>query len=184
MNVHTGFQMMSGVVSRIVIVMVIMLLASACGSDSTNYRPPNLNELQALSRDKGILPVADHLLGDSVVLLYDQSTSFGYYVLTARESDGALVELEHVTAAKSDEPILIIGRLTGDHPFMAVVIQDTALSAETTAIEVSLDPQNRLTATTNNQTGVILVSPSPVGDWEAVTLYNAQGGILYRQEGP
>ena len=34
-----------------------------------------------------------------------------------------------------DEPILIIGQLTGNHPFMAVVIQDAALLAETRAVE-------------------------------------------------
>jgi hypothetical protein len=67
--------------------------------------------------------------------------------------------------------------------FMAAVIQDTALSAETTAIEVLIDSQNRLTATTHGQAGAILVSPSPVSGWRTVTLYNAQDKILYSQEG-
>jgi len=125
----------------------------------------------------------DKLLNDSVVLLYEKNTSFGYYTLTVRESDGAVVVLQNVSAAKSDQPILIIGQLTEDQPFMAVVIQDATLVTETTAIEVVIDSQNCLTATTNRQAGVILISPSPVNGWRPVTLYNAQGKTLYSQEG-
>jgi len=47
----------------------------------------------------------------------------------------------------------------------------------------SQDSQNRLTATTDGQVGAILVSPSPVNEWLTVTLYNAQGQVLYSQEG-
>jgi hypothetical protein len=57
------------------------------------------------------------------------------------------------------------------------------LLAETTAIEVGIDPNNRLTATIQDQKGVILISPTPVEAWRTITLYNAQGGILYSQEG-
>jgi hypothetical protein len=183
MNIRTCFQMMNGVTSRLATVIVIMLLASACNPAPRTFRPPNQNELLAFAKEKGIMPVVDKLLTDSVVLLYEQSASFGYYTLTVRESDGVLVELQHVSAAKSDQPILIIGQLTGDEPVIAVVIQDLTLLAETTAIEVSIDAQNRLTATTNRQAGAILVSPSPVIGWKTITLYNAQGETLYSQAG-
>ena len=65
----------------------------------------------------------------------------------------------------------------------ASVPQDATLLAETTAIKVVIDSQNRLTATTNGQAGAILTSPLPVNDWRTVTLYNAQGKVLYSQEG-
>ena len=184
MNARTCFQMMNGMTSRLATVIVVMLLGSACGRGPASFRPPNQGELQAFAKDHGITPIVDKLLSDSVVLLYDQSASFGYYTLTARESDGALVELQHASAAKSDQPILIIGQLTGDEPFIAIVIQDPILLAETTAIEISIDSHNRLTATTHGQVGAILSSPSPVNGWRTVTLYNAQGEILYSQQGP
>jgi hypothetical protein len=182
MLVRTCSHMMDGVVRRLVILIVIMPFASTCQPAVTTFRPANQNELQAFIKDQGITPIADKLLDDSIVLLYENSTSFGYYTLTVREPEGAL-ESNNVSAAKSDQPILIIGQLTGDRPFIAVVIQDATLLAETTAIEVVIDSQNRLTATTSGQAGAILVSPSPVNGWRTVTLYNAQGKILYSQEG-
>ena len=183
MNVRTCSQMTNGVASTLVTLSVMMLIISACQPTPITFRPPNQNELQAFSKDQGITPVEDKLLNDSVVLLYEKGTSFGYYTLTVRESDGAVEVSHNVSAAKSDQPILILGQLTGDQLFIAIVIQDATLLAETTAIEVIIDSQNRLTATTNRQAGAILVSPSPVNGWRTVTLYNAQGKVLYSQEG-
>jgi hypothetical protein len=183
MNVRTCSRMTNGVASTLMTLIVMMLIISACQPAPITFRPPNQNELQAFSQNQGITPVVDKLLDDSVVLLYEKNTSFGYYTLTVRESDGAVVVSHNVSAAKSDQPILIIGQLTGDQPFIAVVIQDATLLAKTTAIEVVIDAQNSLTATTNGQAGAILVSPSPVNGWRTVTLYNAQGEVLYSQEG-
>ncbi len=180
MLVRTCSQMIDGVVRRLVILMVMILFISACQPAVTTSRPPNLNELRAFIKDHGVTHVDDKLLDDSLVLLYENSTSFGYYTLRVREPDGVLASNNSV-AAKSDQPILIIGQLTGDRPFIAVVIQDAALSAETTAIEVAIDAQYRLTTTTNGQAGAILVSPLPVSGWRTVTLYNAQGKVLYSQ---
>jgi hypothetical protein len=161
----------------------MLLTTSACQPASITFRPPNQHELQAFSKNQNITPIVDKLLNDSTVLLYEKSTSFGYYTLTVQEPDGTVIVVQNITATKSDQPILIIGQLTGDQPFMAVVIQDTALLAETTAIEAVIDSQNSLTATTNRQAGVILASPSPVNGWRTINLYNAQGEILYSQEG-
>jgi hypothetical protein len=138
----------------------MMLIVSACQPAPTTFRPPNLNEIQAFSKDQGITPIVDQLLDDSTALLYENSTSFGYYTLTVQEPEGDLI-VDNVSAAKTDQPILIIGQLTGDRPLIAVVIQDADLAAETTAIEAKIDSQNYLTATTNGQVGVILVSPCP-----------------------
>jgi hypothetical protein len=148
----------------------------------TTFRPPNYGELQTFIKDQDITPIADQLLDDSTALLYEDSTSFGYYMVTVQEPDDTL-ESNNVSATKSEETILVIGRLTGDRPILAVVIQDAALAAETTAIEVSIDSHNRLTSTTNGQVGAIIVSPFPVTEWRTVTLYNAQGLALYSQEG-
>ena len=181
MFVQTCTQMTDEVVRRLVILIVILLFTSACQPEVITFRPPNQDELQAFIKDQDITPVMDKLLDDSTALLYENSTSFGYYTLTVQEPEGGLVS-NHVSAAKSDQPILIVGQFTGDLPLIAVVIQDAALAAETTAIEVSIDSQNRLTATTNGQVGAILVSPSPVNEWRTVTLYNAQGQVLYSHE--
>jgi hypothetical protein len=163
---------------------VWMLLLSACRAEAVSFRVPDLKELQDFSKDQGINPIVDKLLDDSVVLLYEKGASFGYYVLTLQEPDGELIVSNNVSVPKSDQPILIIQQKTGDQPFMAVVIQDSTLLAETTAVEVFIDSQNRLTSTLNDQKGVILWSPSPIHDWRTVTLYNTQGEILYSQESP
>jgi hypothetical protein len=163
---------------------VWMLLNSACQAEPISFRPPNLEELQDFSKDQEITPIADKLLDDSSVLLYEKGTSLGYYVLTIQEPDGELVVSNNVSAPKSNQPILIIQQKTGDEPFMAVVIQDATLLAETTAVEVLIHSQNRLTSSLNNQKGVIIWSPSPIEDWKTVTLYNAQGETIYSQEGP
>jgi len=163
------------------LVLIAALLISACQPALTALRPPNLNELKAFSTDRGITPVVDKLMENSSVLLYEDGNSFGYYTLTVREGEG-IQATSQVSAAKSDQPILVIGQLTGNQPFMAVVIQEAALLAETKAIEIYIDPQNRLTATTDGKAGVILFSPSPVEDWETVTLYDAQGNILFSQD--
>ena len=172
MKPRACMQMLVGLASKLWMVLVLVLLACACGSPSNTYRPPNLNELQAFARNHGITPIADSLLGDSVVLLYEQSASFGTYTLTARESDGTLVELDHVSAAKSDQPILVLGRLTGDQPFMAVVIQDPALLAETTAIEVSIDvlPGDAANVVYPNRTGKLPVAILSGPDFDATTV--------------
>lgn len=182
MNMRTCFQKIYVVASRLAPLMAMMLLAAACQPAPTTFRPPNQDELHAFSTDQSITPIADELLDDSSVLLYEDSTSFGYYILTVQESDGTVVASHHGSAAKSDQPILVMGQLTGEQPLLAVVIQDETFLAETTAIEVLIDAENRLTATTGGRAGAILVSPSPVDGWRAVTLYNAQGETLYRQE--
>ena len=181
MLVQTFSQIKNSKVHKLMILIVMMLFISACKPAATTYRPPDHNEIIAFIKDQGITPVVDKLLDDSIVLLYENTTSFGYYTLTVREPEGKPAMNHCVSAMKSDQPILIIGQMSGNKPFLAVIIQDTALLAETTAIEVAIDSQNRLTATTNGQKGVILVSPSPVNDWGTITLYNAQGKILYRQ---
>ena len=182
MSVRTCSRMTNGAAGRLVTLFLMVLIVSACQPAPISFRPPNQNELQAFSKDRGITPIVDKLLDDSVVLLYEENASFGYYKLTVQEPGGAVVVSHNVSTAKSDQPILIIGQLTGDQPFMAVVIQDATLLAETTAIEALIDSQNRLTATTNGQAGAILVSPSPVDGWRTVTLYGAQGNVLYSQE--
>ena len=179
MLVQTFSRMVNSMAHKLMILFVMTLLISACKPAVTIFRPPDQNEIRAFIQDQGITPVVDKLLDDSIVLLYKDSTSFGYYTLTVREPEGKLAMNHHVSAVKSDQPILVIGQMTGTKPFLAVIIQEPTLLAETTAIEVVIDSQNRLTATTNSQAGVILVSPYPVKNWGTVTLYNAQGKILY-----
>jgi hypothetical protein len=163
---------------------VWLLLIASCQAEPISFRPPDLKELQDFSKDRGINPIVDKLLDDSAVLLYEKGDSFGYYVLAIREPDGELVVSNNVSVPKSNQPILIIQQKSGDEPFMAVVIQDATLLADTTAIEIYIDSQNRLTSTTNNQKGAILWSPSPIDNWRTVTLYSAQGETIYSQEGP
>jgi hypothetical protein len=162
---------------------VWMLLLSSCRAKPISYRPPNLEELQDFSEDQDIDPVADTLLDDSIVLLYEKGSSFGYYVLSIREPDGEWVT-SNLSAGKSSQPILIIQQISGDQPFIAVIIQDEKLLTETTAVEAVIDSQNHLTSTTNNKQGVILWSPSPIDGWRTINLYNAQGEVLYSQESP
>jgi hypothetical protein len=169
-------------VYSLVVLIAAVLFTSACQYTGPTSRPPNKNELEGYIRDQAINPIADKLLDDSLVLLYEDSTSFGCYTLTIHEPGSALAT-SNVSAAKSGQPILVIEQLTRARPFMAVVIQDAALSAETAAIDVTLDSQNHLGATTDGRAGAILVSPSPVKDWKTVTLYNAQGSVLYSQGG-
>jgi len=117
-----------------------------------------------------------------VVLLYEKGTSFGYYALSVREPDEELV-MSSVSSPKSNEPILVVGQASGESPFVAVIIQDPKLLAETATIEVAVNSQSPLTTSTHGRAGVILVSPSLVNGWGAVTLYNARGEVLYMQEG-
>jgi hypothetical protein len=184
MNTRNSYKIMNGREIGLAMMVVLMLLISACQTEPISFRPPNLKELQDFSKDEGITSIVDTLLDDSIVLLYEKGATFGYYVLSVQEPDGELIVPSNVSVAKSDQPILIIQQQSGDEPFMAVIIQDATLLAETTAIEVFIDSQNRLTSTTHNQKGVILWSPSPIKDWRTVTLYNAQGEVLYSQEAP
>jgi len=170
-------------VASTLVTLIMLVILSACQPAPVTHRPPNREELQTFTQNHSINPIMDTLLDDSTVLLYEKNRSFGCYTITVRESDEIVIVSQHVNAAKSDQPILIIGQLTGDHPFVAVVIQDATMLAETSAIEVVIDSRNRLTATTNHQAGAILVSPSPVDGWGAVTLYNADGEVIYNQEG-
>ena len=45
MNVHTCFQMMNGMTSRLATVIVVMLLASARGRGPASFRPPKQGEI-------------------------------------------------------------------------------------------------------------------------------------------
>jgi len=120
--------------------------------------------------------------GDATLLLYEKDTSFGYYTLSMREPDGEMI-MSHTSAPRSSEPILVMGQLSGEYPFVAVIIQDPKLLSETATIEVAVNSQSPLTTPTNGRASAILVSPSLVNGWGAVTLYNAQDEVLYAQEG-
>ena len=161
----------------------LALFIAACQSAAISFRPPNKTELQAFSKAQGITPITDKLLKDSSVMLYETSAAFGYYQLAIREPDGAVVVSQHVSAAKSAEPVLILGQFTGDQPFVAAVIQDAALLAQTAAVQIALDGQSYLGATTDGGAGVILVAHSPVKAWETIELYSAEGKLLYSQTG-
>jgi hypothetical protein len=116
------------------------------------------------------------------MLLYEKDTSFGYYTLSMRESDGEMI-MSHTSAPKSSEPILVMGQLSGEYPFVAVIIQDPTLLSETATIEVAVSSQSPLTTPTNGRASAILLSPSLVQGWGTITLYNARGEVLYVQEG-
>jgi hypothetical protein len=164
----------------LVTILMMILSLSACRFASDTFRPPNQNELEIFTKDQGITPIAEKIFDDSVLLLYKNSTSFGYYALSIREPDGEMV-ISQVSSDKSGEPILVMWQLSGEQPFVAVIIEDPKLIAETTTIEVDINSQNPLTATTNGQAGAILVSPSLINGWGTVTLYDAQGKVLYTQ---
>jgi hypothetical protein len=165
----------------LVTILVMILSLSACRFAPDTFRPPNQNELEIFTKNQDITPIAEKLFNDSVLLLYENSTSFGYYALSIREPDGEMV-ISQLSAAKSDEPILVMVQLSGEQPFVAVIIEDPKLIAETTTIEVDINSQDPLTVTTNGQAGALLVSPSLVNGWETITLYDAQGKVLYTQE--
>jgi hypothetical protein len=178
----THYQISNVVLPKLIILIAIILFISACRPVPTTDRPPNQSELQNFIQEQGITPIVDLQVDDFTVLLYEHANALGYYTISVQEPGGQFVT-DQVCAARTDDPILILERLTSDQPFIAVVIQDAALVAETAAIEISIDPSNRLTATTHGQPGAILFSPSPVPEWGAVTLYNSQGQVIYSQEG-
>lgn len=175
------YQKKEHLLHKATILILLVLVMSACRPARTTPRPPNLNEIKSFVSSRAIIPIVDKLLGDSSVLLYEEGTSYGCYTLTVREPEGMVVT-NHISATKSGEPLLILEHLSADKFFVAVVVQEAALMTRTAAIELAIDSQNRLTSTTDGKAGVILVSPSPVKDWSAVVLYDAQGKILYRQE--
>jgi len=179
-RIHPGVA--NGKAGRLGIIIVMTFVLFACQPTPDTFRPPNQSELEAFSKDQGITPIEDILIGESVVLLYEKGTSFGYYALSVREPDGEMVIIR-VSSPKSSDPILVMGQLSGEYPFVAVIIQDPILLAETATIEVAVPSQFSLTISTNGRASAILVSPSLVNGWGAVTLYNVQGAVLYTQEG-
>jgi len=175
---------MKGLAHGLEILVVLGLLNAACQPAPISFRSPNKHELEPYSKAHGMTLIVDKLLEDASVVLYNKGTSFGYRLLTVRKPAGEVTVSLDVSTTKSDEPILIIGQLTGNHPFMAVVIQDAASLAETRAVEAIIDSQNCLGATTEGRAGVILVSPSPVHEWQTIALYSAQGRVRYSQNNP
>jgi len=178
---RTGGLTLGGAAQKLRMLISLGLFIAACQPALISFRAPNKNELQAFAKAQGITPITDKLLKDSAVMLYETSGAFGYYQLATRVPDGAAIVSQHVTAARSAEPILILGQFTGDQPFVAVIIQDAALLAKTAAVEIALDTHNYLSTTTDGEAGVILVAHSPVKAWKAVALYSAEGRLLYSQ---
>ncbi len=172
---------MGGAVQKLRILISLGLFIAACRPGPISFRPPNKTELQVFAKGQGITPIRDKLLTDSAVVLFQTAGAFGYYQLAIRVPDGAVVISQHVSAARSTEPILVLGQFTGDQPFVAVVIQDEALLAKTAAVEIAVDTQSYLTGTTDGGAGVILVAHSPVKTWKTVALYSAEGNLLYSQ---
>jgi len=165
------------------LVMIVMSLTLfACQLTADTFRPPTQAELAAFYKEQDITPLTNIQFEDAVVFLYQTSTSFGYYALSVREPDGEMVTSQ-LAAPNSDEPILVMGQSSGSHPFVAIIIQDPKLLAETATIEVAVDAASPLTASTDSQASVILVSPAFATGWRTVTLYNAQGDVLYTQGG-
>jgi hypothetical protein len=103
-------------------------------------------------------------------------------MLSVRESDGEMI-VDHVSSAKSNQPILVIGQFSGRQPFVAVIIQDQNLLTKTSKIEVAVASQSPLAASTGGKPSVIFVSPTLANGWGNVTLYDAQGNVLFTQEG-
>ena len=179
MNIQICPRVPTRIAGKLVVILMILAL-SACQPDT--FRPPSQSELDVFSRDEGITPIENITLGESTVLLYEKGTSVGYYTLSVREPAGELV-MSRTSGPKSGEPILVMGQLSGEYPFVVVIIQDPILLAKTATIEVAVNSQSPLTASTNGRASAILVSPSQINDWGAVTLYNARGEVIYRQEG-
>lgn len=179
-QIHTGRWIWR--LATLAILLLLTLLSSACETVPTSNRPPNQEELQTFCDEQDISCITDKLLDDSSVLLYEKGDLFGYYTLTIQEPKGKMVILNQSSRTRSDQPIVILDKLSEEQPIMAVLIQDTKLLAETTAIEVVLGSNNFLTITIQDQKGAVLVSPSPVDRWSAINLYNTRGEILYSLE--
>ena len=182
MEAHIHIGKWDGIQLSLVILLLFALCSSACQTAPTSNRVPHLEELQTFCDEQDISCITDKLLDDSSVLLYEKGDLFGYYTLTIQEPKGKMVILNQSSRTRSDQPIVILDKLSEEQPIMAVLIQDTKLLAETTAIEVVLSPNNFLTTTIQDQKGAVLVSASPIDRWSAINLYNTRGEILYSLE--
>ena len=165
----------------LVIIIVITLTLCACGSAPSTFRPLSQSEVEAFSVEQGVTFLNQRTFEDSRLLLYEKGTSFGYYTLSVRAPEGELV-MNRLSASKPNDPILVFGQSSGTYPFVAVIIQAPALSAETTTVEVADSSGSSLTMPTHGEVSAVLVSPAFAEGWGAVTLYDAQGEVLYRQE--
>ena len=180
MNMRIFARRPNDMMSRLMLI-VMTLTLFAC-QPAVTFRPPTQSELEAFSREQGVTFLNHVTFEDATVLIYEKGTSFGYYGLSVREPDGELV-LNQLSATKSNDPILVMGQRSGTYPFVAVIIQDPTLLAQTATVEVTVDSQSPLTAATNGESSVILVSTALATGWGTVTLYNAEGEALYIQEG-
>lgn len=172
---------MNLLLSRIVALIILFLGISACKPTESGFRMPNRDEINAFIKEKGITLIVDKMLADSSVLLYESDTSFGYYLPSVHEPEGTL-SVKGASSEKSGEPIMVFEQLKEGKPFIAVIIQDKTLLAEAAAVEVAVNPYNTLSSTTDGKAGVVLISPTQMKEWEIVTLYNSQGGVVYNKE--
>ena len=167
--------------SHLIIMTVLTFSLWACGRAPSTFRPLRQSELEAFSTEQGVTFLNQLSFEDSTLLLYETGTSFGYYALSVREPEGELV-VSQLSASRADDPILVFGQQSGTNPFVAIIIQDPTLSSEATTIEVTDSSGSSVTTSTGGQGSAILVSPAFAKGWGTVTLYSAQGGVLYRQE--
>ena len=180
MSMRIFARMRNTIMSRLVMIVVAMSLF-ACGPADT-FRPLTQSELEAFSREQGVTFLNQLTFDDATLLIYEKGTSFGYYGLSVREPDGEMV-LSQLSATRSDDPILVMGQRSGTYPFVAVIIQDPMLLTQTVTVEVTVDSQSPLSAANNGESSVILVSPALANGWIDVTLYGADGEVLYTQGG-
>jgi hypothetical protein len=131
----------------LLMLIVITLALCACGSSPSTFRPLDQSELEAFSREQGMTLLQQLSFEDSTLLLYEKDSSFGYYTVSVREPEGELV-ISQLSAPKSNGPILVFGQHSGTNPFVAVIIQDPAVSVETATIEVADHTGSSLTTPT------------------------------------
>lgn len=108
MNMRICPRVTNGIAGRLFTIIVSSLVLFACQPTPDTFRPLNQSELKVFSKDQGITPIENISLGKPMVLLHEKDISFGYYILSIRESDGEMIT-SHASSPKSGEPILVMG---------------------------------------------------------------------------
>lgn len=171
-------RILSRMIGSLTMIVAMTLILAGCQRDT--FRPLNESELETFYKTQNMTPLQHILLGESVLLLYEKGTDVGYCSLSVREPEAEMFK-SCMSTPRSDNPIWVVRQTAGEYPFVAVVIQDPALISKTATIEATIGSSSHITSPTNGRASTILVSHPPVNNWGTITLYDAQGKVLYTQ---
>lgn len=169
----------------VVYILLIIMLFTSCNIQRNNSikLPPSIEQINDFIVDESINVIAIKEASNFTVLLYQNETSYGHYVLYVDQND-QLVSSNLNATGTMEKNVLLGGIATGSTPFVTIIINDDFLLQKANKIRVTFEDDTDFLESINDK-GIIVLYHNQENkesvSYKEIIIYDENLSILYEQ---